>query len=99
MACDCAAMMNILIPQSAASNQSNVVYFGSESRHGLLCANGFKPRIATFDGFEVPVPLSISIQHGDGDILQVVRDILGLTKLKSNSCQLGEGRLIHRRVL
>lgn len=70
------------------------VFWQRAARHGLLYTNGFKPRIATYDGFEVPVPLSISIQHGDGDILQVAKDILGLTKLNYNSCQLGEGRPI-----
>lgn len=70
------------------------VFWQRTERHGLLYTNGFKPRIATYDGFEVPVPLSISIQHGDGDIVQVAKDILGLTKLNYNSCQLGEGRPI-----
>lgn len=70
------------------------VFWQRNPRHGLLYTNGFKPRIATYDGFEVPVPLSITIQHGDGDVLQVARDILGLTKLNYNSCQLGEGRPI-----
>lgn len=70
------------------------VFWQRTARHGLLYTNGFKPRMATYDGFEVPVPLSISIQHGDGDILQVAKDILGLTKLNYNSCQLGEGRPI-----
>lgn len=70
------------------------VFWQRTDRHGLLYTNGFKPRIATYDGFEVPVPLAITIQHGEGDILQVAKDILGLTKLNYNSCQLGEGRPI-----
>lgn len=70
------------------------VFWQRTPRHGLLYTNGFKPRLATYDGFEVPVPLSITIQHGDADILQVAKDILGLTKLNYNSCQLGEGRPI-----
>ena len=63
-------------------------------RHGLLFTNGFKSRIGTYDGWEIPVPLSITIQHGEGDLLQVARDILGLTKLNYNTCQLGEGQPI-----
>lgn len=59
-----------------------------------IFANGFKPGIATYDGFKVPIPLAITIQHGDGDLVQVARDILGLTKLNYNSCQLGEGQPI-----
>ena len=63
-------------------------------RHGLLFTSGFKPRIATYDGWDVPVPLAITIQHGDAEIVQVARDILGLTKLNYNSCQLGESQPI-----
>ncbi len=53
----------------------------------LLWASGYKPRIATYDGWETPLPLSIDIQHGDADIDQVAKDILGLTKLSYNSCK------------
>ncbi len=70
------------------------VFWQRSERHGLLFTNGFKPRIATYDGFEVPVPLAITVQHGNADLLQVAKDILGLTKLNYNSCQLGEGRPI-----
>lgn len=63
-------------------------------RHGLLFTSGFKPRIATYDGWEVPVPLSISVQHGKADIVQVASDILGLTKLNYNACRLGESQPI-----
>jgi hypothetical protein len=70
------------------------VFWQRSTRHGLLFTNGFKPRIGTYDGFEVPVPLAITIQHGDGDLIQVARDVLGLTKLNYNSCQLGEGQPI-----
>ncbi|MCG8047524.1 MAG: hypothetical protein N0E48_18165 [Candidatus Thiodiazotropha endolucinida] len=63
-------------------------------RHGLLFTTGFKPRIGTYDGWEVPVPLSITVQHGDADLVQVARDILGLTKLNYNACQLGESQPI-----
>lgn len=70
------------------------VFWQRTKRHGLLFTTGFKPRIATYDGWEVPVPLSITIQHGEADILQVARDILGLTKLNYNACQLGESQPI-----
>lgn len=63
-------------------------------RHGLLFTTGFKPRIGTYDGWEVPVPLSITVQHGEADLLQVATDILGLTKLNYNACQLGESQPI-----
>lgn len=70
------------------------LFWQRSPRHGMLFTNGFKPRLATYDGFEVPVPLEIRIQHGAGDLVQVARDILGLTKLNYNACQLGEGQPI-----
>ena len=39
---------------------------------------------------ETPVPLSISLQYGEADIVQVATDILGLTKLNYNECRLGD---------
>lgn len=84
-------------PNTAKRGQHPVqrgVFWQRSARHGLLFTNGFKPRIGTYDGFEVPVPLAITIQHGDGDLVQVARDVLGLTKLNYNSCQLGEGQPI-----
>lgn len=84
-------------PDAAKRGQHPVqrgVFWQRSDRYGLLFTNGFKPRIATYDGFEIPVPLSITIQYGDGDIVQIAKDILGLTKLNYNSCQLGEGQPI-----
>jgi len=84
-------------PQAVKRGQHPVqrgVFWQRTPRYGLLFTNGFKARIATYDGFEVPVPLAITIQHGDGDLVQVAKDILGLTKLNYNSCQLGEGQPI-----
>ena len=59
-------------------------------RSGLLFCSGFKPRLATYDGWEVPVPLRVDIQHGDAVIERVAQDILGLTKLNYNACKLGD---------
>jgi hypothetical protein len=61
-------------------------------RSGFLWASGFKPRIATYDGWEIPTPLRIEIQHGDAQIERVAQDILGLTKLNYNACRLGESQ-------
>lgn len=69
-------------------------FWRRSARHGLLFTSGFKPRIGTYDGWEVPVPLSISVQQGEADIMQVATDILGLTKLNYNACRLGEGQPI-----
>ena len=49
---------------------------------GYLFGSGFKPRLATYDGWETPVPLQIDIQHGDADLIEVAQDIFGLTKTK-----------------
>ena len=62
------------------------------NRAGLLWGSGFKPRIATYDGWETPIPLRIDIQHGDAPIERVAQDIFGLTKLNYNACHLGESQ-------
>lgn len=59
-------------------------------RSALLYSSGFKPDLLTYDGAEVPVPLSIDLQHGEAEIGLVARDILALTKLNYNACRLGE---------
>lgn len=59
-------------------------------RKGYLWASGFKPRLGTYDGWEIPAPLRIDIQHGDADLVQVAADIFGLTKLNYNACRLGD---------
>ena len=58
----------------------------------FLWASGFKPQLGTYDGSDVPEPLSIEVQHGEADIRQVATDILNLTKLNYNTCKLGEGQ-------
>ncbi|MDG6916320.1 MAG: hypothetical protein JRM85_01830 [Nitrososphaerota archaeon] len=55
-----------------------------------MWASGFKPRLGTYDGSEVPAPLRIDIQHGSADLKQVARDILGLTKLNYSECKHGD---------
>ncbi len=62
------------------------------NRAGYLWGSGFKPRIATYDGWETPVPLRIDIQHGDALIERVAQDIYGLTKLNYNACHLGNSQ-------
>lgn len=57
-----------------------------------LWTSGFKPRLETYDGFDFPVPLSIDLQHGKGDLQQIAFDILGLTKLNYNTCRLGQSQ-------
>ncbi|PIN89452.1 hypothetical protein COU60_03590 [Candidatus Pacearchaeota archaeon CG10_big_fil_rev_8_21_14_0_10_34_76] len=57
---------------------------------GFLWGSGFKPRLNTYDGWEVPVPLRIDILYGDSSIEQVSKDIFGLTKLNYNACKIGD---------
>ena len=64
----------------------------SSAREAYLWTHGYKPCLQTYDGLEVPVPLRITIQHGDADPIQVASDILGLTKLNYNSCILGDAQ-------
>lgn len=64
------------------------------SSMGFLFATGFKERIAAYDGWEVPVPLSLTLQHGQADIMTVAKDILTLSKANYNACQLGESEPI-----
>lgn len=70
------------------------VFWQRTERHGFLFTSGFKERIAAYDGWEVPVPLSITVQHGEADLCAVARDILALTKVNYNACQLGESEPI-----
>ncbi|NPV76634.1 MAG: hypothetical protein HPY59_09710 [Anaerolineae bacterium] len=58
---------------------------------GFLWGSGFKPRLATYDGWELPIPLRIDVQHGENTpIERVAQDILSLTKLNYNACRLGD---------
>jgi hypothetical protein len=61
-------------------------------KRGFLWGSGFKPRLRTYDGSEVPQPLCIDVQHGTADVNQVAKDIFGLTKLNYNNCKLGENQ-------
>jgi hypothetical protein len=70
------------------------VFWQRTERQGLLFTSGFKERIAAYDGWEVPVPLSITLQHGKADLVGIARDILALSKVNYNTCQLGEGEPI-----
>ena len=67
-------------------------FWQHSSCRGYLFGSGFKPRLGTYDGWETPVPLQIDVQHGNSDILEVARDILGLTKLNYNACNAGDNQ-------
>ena len=61
-----------------------------DDRTAYLWASGFKTDLLTYDGWEVPAPIQIYIQHGDADINLVSRDIFALTKLNYNTCKIGD---------
>jgi len=65
-------------------------FWKTHDRSGYLWASGYKPRLGTYDGAEIPLPVRIDIQHGESDIELVAKDILSLTKLNYNACRLGE---------
>src|ERR1019366_4421732 len=62
----------------------------TSERQCYLWGAGYKPRLDTYDGWDVPVPLQIDVQHGEVAINTVAEDILGLTKLNYNSCKMGD---------
>ena len=60
-------------------------------RKGYLWTRGYIPRLQTYQGREVPNPLFVEICRGKADLEQVMRDIMGLTKVNFNRCEYGDG--------
>ncbi len=60
---------------------------------GYLWTTGFVPHLQTYAGRETPNPLMVEITRGreSADLLQVMQDILGLTKLNFNACIYADG--------
>jgi hypothetical protein len=56
-----------------------------------LWTKGFVPRLQTYPGREVPLPLHVEVCRGDADVRVVVQDIVALTKLNYNSCRYADG--------
>ncbi len=79
-----------LYPQSDLVALRGVAYI-LDPRHGLLVTNGWIPRMETYPGREVPVPLAVDIVRGDPEIVTVLEDILKLTKLNYNTNVYGDG--------
>lgn len=52
---------------------------------------GYIPRMETYPGMEVPLPLEVEICRGEAEIQQVLNDVMGLTKLNYNSCRHSDG--------
>ena len=61
-------------------------------RTGYLWTKGFVPRLNTYPGWEVPNPLLVEINKGKADLLRVMTDVMGLTKINFNACQFADGQ-------
>ena len=67
-------------------------FLQTNDKSAYLWATGFKLRLQTYDGWEVPVPLKIDIEYGQASIEQVSKDILSLTKLNYNACRFADSQ-------
>ncbi len=45
-------------------------------KHAYLWTRGYVPRLAAYQGFETPKPLSVQITHGEAELTQVLADVL-----------------------
>lgn len=61
------------------------------NKSGFLWTIGYVPKIQTVLSMEVPNPIFIEIDKGEADIVQVLKDILALTKLNYNACIYADG--------
>lgn len=73
------------------------MYFQINPWKGYLWTKGFVPRLGTYQGREVPNPLSIEISYGNANLQQVMKDILGLTKVNFNRCDFADGEPVTLR--
>ena len=70
------------------------MFWRRTERQGYLFTLGFKKKIAKYDGWEVPVPLSMTLQHGEADLQAIAHDVMALIKVNGNGCRLGESKPI-----
>ncbi|MEW8441572.1 MAG: hypothetical protein AB2689_25775 [Candidatus Thiodiazotropha taylori] len=66
-------------------------------RKGYLWTKGYIPRLQTYPGREVPNPLYIEISRGESNLEQVMKDIMGLTKVNFNACIFADGQPVTLR--
>jgi hypothetical protein len=60
-------------------------------REGYLWTTGYVPRLRTYPGFEIPKPILVEVNRGDGELMTVMRDVLALTKVNYNACDYSSG--------
>lgn len=65
--------------------------YRTSNRKALLWTNGFIAPLNTYQGREVPNPLSVEIVRGDADQSTVLNDVMALTKLNFNACIYADG--------
>jgi hypothetical protein len=64
-----------------------------DDRNAYLWTNGYLPQLDTYIGPETPNPLFITILRSTGDpppIEDVLRDVMGLTKINYNACNFND---------
>ena len=66
-------------------------------RSAFLWSVGYVPKTQSTLSMEVPNPIFIEINKGEGDITQVLKDILALTKLNYNACIYADGEPVTLR--
>jgi hypothetical protein len=65
-----------------------------DDRNALLWTSGFVPRLDTYIGPETPNPLFVTVLRSTAqlpDIMTVLADIMGLTKINYNACNYSDG--------
>ena len=72
------------------SAMRGLAYVESPER-AYLWTKGYTPRIQSYPGREVPVPLYVRVCRGEADIEVVLDDLMALTKLNYNSATFADG--------
>lgn len=62
-----------------------------DPRRAYLWTAGYVPKLRTYAGREVPNPLLIEVTRGNASIDQVMKDVMGLTKVNFNACIYADG--------
>lgn len=65
--------------------------FVVNERSAFLWSVGYVPKTQSTLSMEVPNPIFIEVNKGEADIIQVLKDILALTKLNYNACIFADG--------
>lgn len=60
-------------------------------KSAFLWSVGYVPKTQSTLSMEVPSPIFIEINKGEGEIIQVLKDVLALTKLNYNACIFADG--------